>query len=108
MPLTMTCKCGRSFQANDNQVGKSAVCPHCGVKHFVPTPDTLVHDPNARAQPPAKSQQQQSSTTSSSSGQKMFRCVVCRCKFLPSQVYDDNGDIVCKGCWARDNDDDDD
>jgi hypothetical protein len=30
----------------------------------------------------------------------MFKCVVCRCKFLPSQVYDDNGEIICKGCWA--------
>jgi DNA-directed RNA polymerase subunit RPC12/RpoP len=101
MPVPMSCKCGKSFQAKDEQVGKSAHCPHCGVKHFVPTPDRLVNDPNAKTSPSAKK-----SSSSTSPSQKMFRCVVCDCKFLPSQVYDDNGDIVCKTCWSRHDDDD--
>jgi hypothetical protein len=100
MPVTLSCRCGRSFAARDDQVGKSAFCPQCGAKHFVPTPDILVAEPQAKPQPKPQQPRAQQAPSTPSTSQKMFQCVVCRCKFLPSQVYDDNGEIVCKGCWA--------
>ncbi len=105
MPITLNCRCGRSFQARDDQVGKSAFCPNCGAKHFVPTPDAIVAGPNSgqQAQPKTQTPAQRSTSTT----QKMFRCSSCGCKFLPSQVYDDNGTIICHGCYGNDDDDED-
>jgi DNA-directed RNA polymerase subunit RPC12/RpoP len=102
MPIPLSCRCGSSFEARDDQAGQSAYCPQCGVKHFVPTPESLVPEP-AAAKPraaPAKPASTPSSRNAATT-QTMYPCVVCKCRFLKSQVYDDDGEIICRDCWDR-------
>src|SRR5262249_44059655 len=103
MAIPLRCRCGKSFQAKDDQVGKHAFCPGCGAKHFVPPPDSIVAHPDPPAQPKPqvqpKPQAQPKSQAGSQTATRAYRCVVCGGKFSAELVYDDNGEIICHDCY---------
>src|SRR5262249_9987939 len=99
MPIPLSCRCGRSFQAPDQQVGGHAFCPSCGAKHFVPPPDSIVAEPPPPEQPKTQPKPQTKSQSATQSAAKSFRCTVCGGKFNASRVYDDNGEIICHDCY---------
>ena len=39
MPISLECKCGRSFRARDEAAGKRVKCPDCGAPVLVPAPE---------------------------------------------------------------------
>src|SRR5262245_7292931 len=94
MPIPLRCRCGKSFQAKDDQVGKHAFCPGCGVKHFVPPPESITSHPEPEAKPKTKSAGKPPAT-------KTFRCEVCGGKFPITKVYDDDGEIICHDCYEE-------
>jgi prepilin-type processing-associated H-X9-DG protein len=53
MPITVTCSCGKQFQTNDQNAGRTARCPNCGSELIVPGPGPGVNLEDAFATAPA-------------------------------------------------------
>jgi len=56
MPITLACECGRQFKIADEQAGKRAKCPTCGVTQDVPSQEDIVTDLEVVADGPPESE----------------------------------------------------
>lgn len=90
MPITVVCKCGKTLLAKDEHAGLEALCPSCGKTLKVPVPLTNV----VSGEPPG-------GVTEGASPASSFRCTVCSGYFAAQDVYDDNGRIICDGCFEK-------
>lgn len=83
MPIQFACKCGKNYQAQEDQVGKKTQCP-CGKLLIVPRPG---------AKPLPKMVMVDTV--------KAEFCTDCGAMFMPHRIVDDGGDPLCRPCQSK-------
>src|SRR5262245_59405304 len=57
MPVKISCKCGQSFTAKDELIGKTVKCPKCGNQLAIRAPQSPQQQAPQQARPPAAAPQ---------------------------------------------------
>jgi hypothetical protein len=83
MAIQFACKCGKNYQAQEDQIGKKTQCP-CGKLLIVPRP-------GAKPLPPM---------VIVDTVQAEF-CTDCGAMFMPHRMVDDGGDPLCRPCQSK-------
>jgi hypothetical protein len=74
MPIQFACACGRQLRVSDDNAGKWARCPGCGVANQVPAPNPVEYDVEVVEEDPP---------------QAVRPAPAAKAKALPSDVHDD-------------------
>ncbi len=93
MAIRVTCSCGKVLQARDQDAGRQAKCPACGKLLTLPGAEET-------EEPPRTSKAPSGEQVTPKKTRKLYTCSVCEGEFPSSEVYDDNGTIICKTCHA--------
>ena len=83
MPIQFACKCGKNYEAQEDQVGKKTHCP-CGNLLIVPRP-------GAKPLPPMVIVDTV----------KAEFCTDCGAMFMPHRIVEDDGDPLCRPCQSK-------
>lgn len=81
-------KCGRRESVPDEMAGQKVTCQQCAAK--IRLPAALATMTQSQVDDPA----------GPSAPASTYLCAVCRQQFDVGEVYDQDGTIICKGCFA--------
>ena len=82
MLLNVKCpSCGKTYSVPEDAAGKTARCRNCGQVMQLP----------GRAAP----------ATPEPEPEPLYTCATCGRKFAVEDVYDQQGQVICKGCFGR-------
>lgn len=93
MAIILTCNCGRTVQARNEDAGKQARCPACGTILTVPYPDEM---PLPTREPLALPSEPVDAPTPTPSG--LSPCSDCGGLFPSGDVFSNAGRLYCKRC----------